>query len=88
MSRTSLHELQAHGNTALHMAAGLQGAAHQEEIIGLLLSHGADPSLRNLDNDQPIHLLPAGTKGERLRGLLRRGKGIGAASLPGKDPAV
>ncbi|NXI34934.1 IKBD inhibitor, partial [Galbula dea] len=50
----------AHGNTALHMAAALPGDKNQTEIIQLLLEHGADPSIRNLDNDQPIHMAPAG----------------------------
>uniref|UniRef100_A0A8D2PUS6 IKBD inhibitor n=1 Tax=Zosterops lateralis melanops TaxID=1220523 RepID=A0A8D2PUS6_ZOSLA len=50
----------AHGNTALHMAAALPGDKNQKEIIQLLLEHGADPSIRNLDNDQPIHMAPPG----------------------------
>ncbi|NXY87781.1 IKBD inhibitor, partial [Alcedo cyanopectus] len=50
----------AHGNTALHMAAALPGDKNQREIIQLLLHHGADPSIRNLDNDQPIHMAPPG----------------------------
>ncbi|NXU95310.1 IKBD inhibitor, partial [Xiphorhynchus elegans] len=50
----------AHGNTALHMAAALPGDKNQREIILLLLEHGADPSIRNLDNDQPIHMAPPG----------------------------
>ncbi|NXR44459.1 IKBD inhibitor, partial [Hippolais icterina] len=50
----------AHGNTALHMAAALPGDKNQKEIVQLLLEHGADPSIRNLDNDQPIHMAPPG----------------------------
>ncbi|NXQ10126.1 IKBD inhibitor, partial [Peucedramus taeniatus] len=50
----------AHGNTALHMAAALPGDKNQKEMIQLLLEHGADPSIRNLDNDQPIHMAPPG----------------------------
>uniref|UniRef100_A0A672QTH8 NFKB inhibitor delta n=1 Tax=Sinocyclocheilus grahami TaxID=75366 RepID=A0A672QTH8_SINGR len=60
----------AHGHTALHMAAGLHGSPFQEELIRLLLSRGADPSIRNLENDQPAHLLQSGDKGERVRGFL------------------
>ncbi|KAF4796656.1 hypothetical protein TURU_082248 [Turdus rufiventris] len=55
----------AHGNTALHMAAALPGDKNQKEIIQLLLEHGADPSIRNLDNDQPIHMAPPGKAGDQ-----------------------
>uniref|UniRef100_A0A8C3XD45 IKBD inhibitor n=1 Tax=Cyanoderma ruficeps TaxID=181631 RepID=A0A8C3XD45_9PASS len=64
----------AHGNTALHMAAGLPGDKNQKEIIQLLLEHGADPSIRNLDNDQPIHMAPPGKAGDQVRHLLKKGK--------------
>lgn len=57
---------QAHGHTALHMAAGLHGNPHQEEILQLLLRKGADPSIRNLENDQPAHLLQSGLQGEQV----------------------
>nr|XP_033774605.1 NF-kappa-B inhibitor delta-like [Geotrypetes seraphini] len=57
---------QAHGNTALHMAAALYHEPQQEEIIRLLLKHGADPSARNLENDQAIHLVQAGETGDRV----------------------
>uniref|UniRef100_A0A3B1JSU1 Uncharacterized protein n=1 Tax=Astyanax mexicanus TaxID=7994 RepID=A0A3B1JSU1_ASTMX len=59
--------MKAHGHTALHMAAGLHGNPHQEELIRLLLSRGADPSIRNLENDQPAHLLQSGQQGEKVR---------------------
>ncbi|XP_054251539.1 POU domain class 2-associating factor 1, partial [Indicator indicator] len=55
----------AHGNTPLHMAAALPCDKNQKEIIQLLLEHGADPSVRNLDNDQPIHMAPAGKAGDQ-----------------------
>uniref|UniRef100_A0A671TXP7 NFKB inhibitor delta n=1 Tax=Sparus aurata TaxID=8175 RepID=A0A671TXP7_SPAAU len=58
--------LKAHGHTALHMAAGLHGNPHQAEILRLLLSRGADPSIRNLENDQPAHLLQSGLQGEQV----------------------
>ncbi|XP_066564795.1 NF-kappa-B inhibitor delta isoform X2 [Amia ocellicauda] len=72
--------LKAHGNTALHMAAGLRNEVYQEEIVKMLLSHGAEPSIRNLDNDQPVHLVQPGEEGDRIRQLLRRGKGIFSSS--------
>nr|XP_025039744.1 NF-kappa-B inhibitor delta-like [Pelodiscus sinensis] len=56
----------AHGNTALHMAAALHHDKNQEEIIKLLLDHGADPSVRNLDNDQAIHMAQSGKAGDRV----------------------
>ncbi|KAG1947604.1 NF-kappa-B inhibitor delta [Pimephales promelas] len=64
--------MKAHGHTALHMAAGLHGSPDQEELIRLLLSRGADPSIRNLENDQPAHLLQSGDKGERLKLILKK----------------
>jgi len=48
------------------MAAGLHGNPHQEEILQLLLRRGADPSIRNLENDQPAHLLQSGLQGEQV----------------------
>nr|XP_015193059.1 PREDICTED: POU domain class 2-associating factor 1 isoform X3 [Lepisosteus oculatus] len=72
--------MKAHGNSALHMAAGLRNEVYQEEIVKLLLCHGAEPSIRNLDNDQPIHLVQPGEEGDRIRQLLRRGKTFLSAS--------
>ncbi|XP_062996669.1 NF-kappa-B inhibitor delta [Elgaria multicarinata webbii] len=63
--------MKAHGNTALHMAAGLHGHPYQEQIVRLLLDHWADPSARNLENEQPVHLLAPGPATEQLRLLLR-----------------
>lgn len=50
------------------MAAGLHGNPHQEEILQLLLSRGADPSIRNLENDQAAHLLQSGQHGDQVGG--------------------
>lgn len=54
------HCPQAHGNTALHMAAALPPGPSQEAIVRSLLAAGADPTLRNLENEQPVHLLRPG----------------------------
>ncbi|XP_059194721.1 NF-kappa-B inhibitor delta [Centropristis striata] len=64
--------MKAHGHTALHMAAGLHGNPHQEEIMQLLLHRGADPSTRNLENDQPAHLLQSGPQGDKLKLMLKK----------------
>ncbi|KAJ8005336.1 hypothetical protein DPEC_G00145570 [Dallia pectoralis] len=64
--------MKAHGHTALHMAAGLHGSPHQEEILKLLLRQGADPSIRNLENDQPAHLLQSGPRGDQLKLILKK----------------
>ncbi|TSL40946.1 NF-kappa-B inhibitor delta [Bagarius yarrelli] len=64
--------MKAHGHTALHMAAGLHFSPYQEDLIRLLLSKGADPSIRNLENDQPVHLLQGGEQGEKLKFILKK----------------
>ncbi|XP_072139973.1 NF-kappa-B inhibitor delta-like [Mobula birostris] len=71
--------MKAHGNTALHMAAGLHNERNQEKIIKLLLQHGADGSIRNLENDQPIHLVQPGEQGDQIRHLLKKGR-VGSGS--------
>ncbi|XP_078002358.1 NF-kappa-B inhibitor delta [Phascolarctos cinereus] len=59
--------MKAHGNTALHMAAALPPGFPQEPIIRGLLAAGADPALRNLENEQPAHLLGPGPASEAVR---------------------
>ncbi|XP_066205665.1 NF-kappa-B inhibitor delta [Saccopteryx leptura] len=66
--------MKAHGNTALHMAAALPPGPAQEAIVRHLLAAGADPTLRNLENEQPVHLLRPGPGPETLRQLLKRSR--------------
>ena len=66
------HRPQAHGNTALHMAAALPPGPAQEAIVRRLLAAGADPTLRNLENEQPVHLLRPGPGPEGVRSEERR----------------
>lgn len=42
------------------MAAALPPGPPQEAIVRRLLAAGADPTLRNLENEQPVHLLRPG----------------------------
>uniref|UniRef100_F6U8M3 NFKB inhibitor delta n=1 Tax=Monodelphis domestica TaxID=13616 RepID=F6U8M3_MONDO len=72
--------MKAHGNTALHMAAALPPGSLQEPIIRGLLAAGADPALRNLENEQPAHLLGPGPASEALRQLLKRSRALPLAS--------
>lgn len=59
--------LQAYnGNTALHVAASLQYRESQLDAVRLLMRKGADPSARNLENEQPVHLVPDGLVGEQV----------------------
>ncbi|XP_077382085.1 NF-kappa-B inhibitor delta isoform X2 [Festucalex cinctus] len=67
-----LVNMKAHGHTALHMAACLHGNPRQEEILRLLLSRGADPSIRNMENGLPAHLLQGGLQGEQLKLMLKK----------------
>lgn len=60
--------LQAYnGNTALHVAASLQYRVSQLDAVRLLMRKGADPSARNLENEQPVHLVPDGLVGEQVK---------------------
>ncbi|XP_056353695.1 NF-kappa-B inhibitor zeta isoform X2 [Oenanthe melanoleuca] len=63
------------GNTALHVAASLQYRVSQLDAVRLLMRKGADPSARNLENEQPVHLVPDGLIGEQIRRILK-GKAI------------
>ncbi|XP_073457702.1 NF-kappa-B inhibitor delta [Aquarana catesbeiana] len=64
--------MKAHGNTALHMAAALPPNPSTEYLIQRLLFHGGDPSVRNLENDQPAHLVPPGESSEQIKLLLKK----------------
>nr|XP_006116852.1 NF-kappa-B inhibitor zeta isoform X1 [Pelodiscus sinensis] len=59
------------GNTALHVAASLQYRVTQLDAVRLLMRKGADPSARNLENEQPVHLVPDGPVGEQIRRILK-----------------
>ncbi|CAN2388046.1 Nuclear factor of kappa light polypeptide gene enhancer in B-cells inhibitor [Pristimantis euphronides] len=67
-----LINMKAHGNTALHMAAALPPTRSTEYLIQLLLFYGGDPSMRNLENEQPAHLVPPGEFSEQIKMLLKR----------------
>ncbi|KAL8222676.1 UNVERIFIED_CONTAM: hypothetical protein K2H54_077909 [Gekko kuhli] len=59
------------GNTALHVAASLQHRITQLDAVRLLMRKGADPSSRNLENEQPVHLVPDGPVGVEIRRILK-----------------
>lgn len=59
------------GNTALHVAASLQYRVSQLDAVRLLMRKGADPSARNLENEQPVHLVPDGLVGEQVKNSLQ-----------------
>uniref|UniRef100_A0A8C0NLH0 NF-kappa-B inhibitor zeta n=1 Tax=Canis lupus familiaris TaxID=9615 RepID=A0A8C0NLH0_CANLF len=69
------------GNTALHVAASLQYRVTQLDAVRLLMRKGADPSTRNLENEQPVHLVPDGPVGEQIRRILK-GKSIQQRAPP------
>ncbi|XP_078089054.1 NF-kappa-B inhibitor zeta isoform X2 [Mustelus asterias] len=71
---TSLNVVNAkayNGNTALHVAAGMQNRVSQVDAVRLLMRKGADPSVRNLENEQPVHLVPEGARGEEVKRILK-----------------
>ncbi|KAI5629533.1 NF-kappa-B inhibitor zeta isoform X1 [Silurus asotus] len=59
------------GNTALHMAAAQNGRQAQAHAVQLLMRRGADPSAKNLENEQPVQLVPEGSVGEQVRRILK-----------------
>ncbi|KAJ6662664.1 hypothetical protein lerEdw1_011304 [Lerista edwardsae] len=59
------------GNTALHVAASLQHRVTQLDAVRCLMRKGADPSARNLENEQPVHLVPDGPVGVEIRRILK-----------------
>ncbi|MBN3283038.1 IKBZ inhibitor, partial [Polyodon spathula] len=69
------------GNTALHIAASLQNRVAQLDAVRLLMRKGADPSSRNLENEQPQNLVPDGPVGEQVRRILK-GKAVKSRSSP------
>ncbi|XP_057711763.1 NF-kappa-B inhibitor zeta isoform X2 [Corythoichthys intestinalis] len=58
------------GNTALHIASSLQNNPSQLEAVIMLMMGGADPTVRNSENELPWQLAPGGPIGERVRQIL------------------
>uniref|UniRef100_A0A667XSD8 Uncharacterized protein n=1 Tax=Myripristis murdjan TaxID=586833 RepID=A0A667XSD8_9TELE len=59
------------GNTALHIVSSLQNHEAQVDAVKLLLRRGANPSAKNIENEQPAHLVPEGPTGEKVQHILR-----------------
>lgn len=48
------------------MAAAQNGRQAQAHAVQLLMRRGADPSAKNLENEQPIQLVPEGSVGDQV----------------------
>ncbi|XP_041638260.1 NF-kappa-B inhibitor zeta isoform X2 [Cheilinus undulatus] len=59
------------GNTPLHIASSVQSSNGQVEAVKLLMQKGADPGIKNLENDLAFQLVPEGPVGEKLRKILK-----------------
>ncbi|XP_074521088.1 NF-kappa-B inhibitor zeta [Halichoeres trimaculatus] len=59
------------GNTALHVVSSLRNRNTQVEAAKLLMRKGADPGIRNFENDLPSQLAPEGAVGEKVRKILK-----------------
>ncbi|XP_069020344.1 NF-kappa-B inhibitor zeta [Embiotoca jacksoni] len=59
------------GNTALHIVSSLQNHNSQVEAVKLLMRKGADPGIRNLENELPAQLVPEGPVGEEVLAILK-----------------
>lgn len=57
------------GNTALHVASSLWSHRWQVEAVRVLMSGGADPDVRNLENEVPSQLVPRGAVGRKVGGV-------------------
>lgn len=49
------------------MAAAQNGRQAQAHAVQLLMRRGADPGSKNLENEQPIQLVPEGPIGDQVR---------------------
>ncbi|XP_054633876.1 NF-kappa-B inhibitor zeta isoform X2 [Dunckerocampus dactyliophorus] len=54
------------GNTALHVVSSLQNHPAQLEAVAMLMRAGANPSVRNMDNELACQLAPEGAIGEKV----------------------
>ncbi|XP_044043940.1 NF-kappa-B inhibitor zeta [Siniperca chuatsi] len=59
------------GNTALHIVSALQNHKTQVEAVKLLMRKGADPGIRNFENELPSQLVPDGPISEKVRQILK-----------------
>ncbi|XP_030610155.1 NF-kappa-B inhibitor zeta [Archocentrus centrarchus] len=59
------------GNTALHIVSSLLNHKTQAEAVKLLMRKGADPGVRNLENELPSQLTPDGPVGDKVRQFLK-----------------
>ncbi|XP_028256092.1 NF-kappa-B inhibitor zeta isoform X2 [Parambassis ranga] len=59
------------GNTALHIVSSLQNHTNQVDTVKLLMRKGADPGVRNFENELPSQLVPEGPIGEKVRQILK-----------------
>ncbi|XP_023153635.2 NF-kappa-B inhibitor zeta isoform X2 [Amphiprion ocellaris] len=59
------------GNTALHIVSSLQNNPTQAEAVKLLMRKGADPGIRNLENELPCQLVSEGLIGEKVWKILK-----------------
>lgn len=58
------------GNTALHVVSSLQKHQGQVEAVKLLMKSGADPTIRNIENELPSQLVPDGPTGEKVGAVI------------------
>ncbi|KAL4609184.1 NF-kappa-B inhibitor zeta-like [Arapaima gigas] len=81
-SQSAVNDKAYDGNSVLHVVSALQGRVAQLEAVKLLLRKGADPSAKNLDHEQPLHLVPEGPTGEQVRRILKgRGSMVRSSTL-------
>lgn len=48
------------------MASALQGRVAQLDAVKLLMRHGADPGIKNLEHEQPAQLASEGHTGDQV----------------------
>ncbi|KAK0142428.1 NF-kappa-B inhibitor zeta [Merluccius polli] len=73
-SSSIVNEMTYSGNTALHTVCSLACEHGILEAVMALLRNGADSSAKNLENDQPVHLVPGGPIGVMVRKMIKSKK--------------
>ena len=82
---TEVHALykEVHGNTALHQAC----EKHDNQLVELLVEHGADINCRDTEGFTPLHIAAIHGQMQVVKKLVELGADDNLTTLDGKDAA-